>query len=159
MAFNSLTTSSQSFTGHGAPKKTRMKTHCFYFNLNDQKTSHFYWCIPGMLGTSTIPKYFFWNCVDAFWDNPIYPPRYLNKNLDRARSTLWLKDYCLLLQINTSGTHKKSLFMEGLKSAISAFLKNCQIATFMRMSFQQTDSKLFTNQIFFWFFFSKIQNS
>ena len=43
--------------------------------------------------------------------------------------------------------------MEGLKSAISAFLKNCQNATFIRMSFQQTDSKLFTNQIFFLSFF------
>ena len=32
------------------------RTHCLYLNLNDQKTRHFYWCIPGMLETHTIPK-------------------------------------------------------------------------------------------------------
>ena len=32
------------------------RSHGLYLNLNDQKTSHFYWCIPGMLGTHTIPK-------------------------------------------------------------------------------------------------------
>ena len=31
------------------------KSHWFYVNLNDQKTSHFYWCIPGMLETCIIP--------------------------------------------------------------------------------------------------------
>ena len=31
-------------------------THCLDLNLNDQKTIHFYGCIPGMLGTYTIPK-------------------------------------------------------------------------------------------------------
>ena len=38
------------------------------------------------LDNSKIKKNF-WNCVDAFWDNPIYPPRYLNKHLDGTRST------------------------------------------------------------------------
>ena len=33
-------------------------SHCLDVNLNDQKTSHFFWCIPGMLGTYTIPKIF-----------------------------------------------------------------------------------------------------
>ena len=32
----------------------KYKTHCLDVNLNDQKTSHFYWCIPGML--EMIPK-------------------------------------------------------------------------------------------------------
>ena len=31
-------------------------SHCLYLNLNDQKTSHYYWCIPDMLGTHTIPN-------------------------------------------------------------------------------------------------------
>jgi hypothetical protein len=26
-------------------------------NMNDEKTSHFYWCIPGMQGGYTIPKW------------------------------------------------------------------------------------------------------
>ena len=30
--------------------------HWLYLNLNDKKTSHFYWRVPGMLETSTIPK-------------------------------------------------------------------------------------------------------
>ena len=33
------------------------EAYCMYVNLNDQKTSHFCWCIPGMLGTYTIPKW------------------------------------------------------------------------------------------------------
>ena len=35
---------------------TKAISHWLYINLNDQKTSHFYWGIPGMLETSTIPK-------------------------------------------------------------------------------------------------------
>ena len=31
-------------------------THCFDLDLNDLKTRHNFWCIPGMLGTYTIPK-------------------------------------------------------------------------------------------------------
>ena len=33
-------------------------SHCLDVNLNHQKTSHFFWCIPRMLGTYTIPKSF-----------------------------------------------------------------------------------------------------
>ena len=33
------------------------EAHCMYDNLNDQKTSHFYWSIPCMLRTYTIPKW------------------------------------------------------------------------------------------------------
>ena len=32
------------------------RAHCLDLNLNDQKTSHWYWDIPGMLKTFTIPK-------------------------------------------------------------------------------------------------------
>ena len=32
-----------------APRGAR--AHCLDLNLNDQKTNHFYWCIPGMLKT------------------------------------------------------------------------------------------------------------
>ena len=31
-------------------------THCLDVNLNDQKTSHFYWCIPSMLETYLISE-------------------------------------------------------------------------------------------------------
>ena len=38
------------------------------------KESHFYWFIPGMLETYTIPKEKeFLKSRDAFWDNLIYP--------------------------------------------------------------------------------------
>ena len=32
-------------------------THCWDVNLNDQKTSHFYWCISGKLETCRIPNF------------------------------------------------------------------------------------------------------
>ena len=32
------------------------RAHWLYLNLNEQKTSHFYRCIQGMLETSTISK-------------------------------------------------------------------------------------------------------
>ena len=58
---------------------------------------------------------------------------HLNKHLDGARSTLWKKKYNGLL-FATSNEYIWSdfflIFMHGLKSAISAFLKNCQNGTF-----------------------------
>ena len=46
------------FTHWWSKKKSKPSefSHCWDVNLNDQKTSHLYWCIPGMLGTYTIPK-------------------------------------------------------------------------------------------------------
>ena len=32
-------------------------SNCLNLNLNDQKTSHFYWCIPAMLETYMMPIY------------------------------------------------------------------------------------------------------
>ena len=39
-----------------AEKINRRCPQCLDLNLNYQKTRHFYWCIPGMLQTYTIPK-------------------------------------------------------------------------------------------------------
>ena len=48
--------------------------------------------------------------------------------MDEAKSTSWtnfIEDYCLPLQMNMFG-QKHLIFMDGLKSAISSCLKNCQ---------------------------------
>ena len=61
----------------------------------------------------------FWNHVDAFWDNPIYPLK--NKHLYAVISTLWInftKEYCLPFQINIFGQKKPQFSFIGLKSAI-----------------------------------------
>ena len=47
-------------------KKIEDLSHCLDVNRNDQKSSHFYWCIPGMLGTSRNKKKNFWKLHGCF---------------------------------------------------------------------------------------------
>ena len=61
-------------------KKIEDLSHCLDVNRNDQKSSHFYWCIPGMLGTSRIPKKIFLEIAWMFFVLILFI--HLNKHLD-----------------------------------------------------------------------------
>ena len=88
----------------------RHRPHCLYVNLNDQKTSHFYWCIPGMLELIwSQNKTNFWHRMDALWDNPIIPFYPLKSALGQSQ-TQFIKnvamEYCLPVQMTTFGQRK-----------------------------------------------------
>ena len=57
IAFTIYSLAIMSFTiADPIPQGKVLITRCLDVNLNDQGTSHFYWCIPGMLGIHMIPK-------------------------------------------------------------------------------------------------------
>ena len=63
-----------SFASILGKKREPRTSHCFYLDLNGQKTRGNFWCIPGILGTYTILKWKeFLKSPSQFWDNPIHP--------------------------------------------------------------------------------------
>ena len=130
-------------------------THCLDLVLNGLFTRHNFWCISGMLGNYTIPKW------KEFLKSrePILRKSYLstfihvNKHMDGARDIFWIKSLngtFLALQIKAFGPKNFWFSCMGKKVPFWQFFrifKNCQNGTFLPVHENQ---KNFGPKVFIW---------
>ena len=118
-----------------------IKSHCLDLDLNGFLTRRNFWCIPGMLGHYTIPKWkeFLKSRKQILRKSYLSTFIHVNKHMDEARDIFWIKSLngtFLALQIKSFGPKKFWFSCMGKKVPFWQFFrifKNCQNGTFLPM--------------------------